>query len=171
MTNCRITPSILRCSLASPSREKLIFIFFSRDWMQSLKRCFFPVSPCTKYITHSCGVISAPPFLLRRHNFPWHRFLKFPRYTLLREIGRYRKKGAFPELWIRRRRNFGHAWIKSRFSFCPLDRCLLRQTSLSSRPRCMRKMLLHCDTCFPLDSSLQTYRCVKIWLSTDFKGQ
>lgn len=61
-----------------PLKGNLIFIFFFRNWMQSLKRCFFPVSPCTKYITHSCrGDISSAVSSSVVHSFPWHRFLKF----------------------------------------------------------------------------------------------
>lgn len=74
-------------------KGNLIFIFFFRNWMQSLKRCWlFPASPCTKYITHSCGVISASPFLLRRHTASRDIVSLNSTIHPFREIGRYRKK-------------------------------------------------------------------------------
>lgn len=126
VTNCRrITPSILRCCLATPSRETLFLFSSPRNWMESLKGRLLPALLCTKYITHSFGVISAQAFLLRRHSFPWHRFLKF-RDTPPERNRPLSWKELFREVRLHRRRNFGRAWIKSRLSFHSLDRCLRR---------------------------------------------
>ena len=90
--------------------------------MQSLKRCsLFPVSPCTKYITHSCGVISASPFLLRRHTASRDIVSLNSAIHPFREIGRYRKKSLSGK--------FGSVGVETSvvhesnhvFSFCSMD--------------------------------------------------